>query len=74
MTAAPLRCNRSHRVVPTGALIAGYGSKCAARYGLTPQRRPRVRAPVRAGGGAEVPVLDGLEELMEAEINESEGT
>lgn len=71
MTTNPPRCNRCHRVVPTGALIAGYGRRCAARYGLTPQRRVRVRAPVRTGGG-ELPVLDGLVELMD-EIDESEG-
>lgn len=71
-TDLPPRCNRCHRRVPTGRLVAGYGVRCARRYGLTPQRRVRAKAPVRTGGGGEVPVLDGLEELMQIEESEEQ--
>lgn len=61
MTAAPpARCNRCHRVVPTGALVAGYGVKCAKRYGLAPVRRVRVGRH-RNNPAVEQPPLDGLE-------------
>lgn len=63
-------CNRCHRKVPSGRLVAGYGVRCAARYGLKPARKPRVRKPVVRRSGGE-PVLDGFEELMD--ICESEG-
>lgn len=62
-TDSPPRCNRCHRLVPTGQTVAGYGVRCAARYGLTPGRKVRVRQPARTGGGE--PVIDGWNELME---------
>jgi hypothetical protein len=71
MTAKPLRCNRCRRVLHRPP-IAGYGPKCAARYGLKPARKPRVRMPARSGGG-EVPVLDGWDELIEEECRMGEG-
>lgn len=70
MTAKPTRCNRCHRVLRQPP-ICGYGPKCAERYGLRPERRPRARQPVRTGGGDEQPsLLDLLE--TENEINEGD--
>ena len=64
-------CRACHKPVPVGPLIQGLGEKCARKRGLRPARVVRVRRPVRTGWGGE-PVLDGLEELMENESNESE--
>jgi hypothetical protein len=44
------------------------GRVCASRLGLVLAPKPRVRAPVRTGG--EVPVLDGIEELMKIDEEE----
>lgn len=60
------RCNRCRRVLRNEP-IAGYGPKCAARYGLTPERRVRIRQPARTG--VDQPVLFDLDEI---ESNESE--
>jgi hypothetical protein len=75
-TDPPPRCNRCRRVLSDPRWCAvGLGRVCASRLGLVLAPKPRVRSPVRTGGGGE-PVLDGLTELMETdEINEgSEGT
>jgi hypothetical protein len=72
MTAAatPPRCNRCRRVLSDPRWCAvGLGRVCASRLGLVLAPKPRVRAPVRTGGG-EVPVLDGWDELETNEINE----
>lgn len=68
-TAALVRCNRCRRVVrsePLWMLGHPYGPTCGRRYGLVPERRPRVRAPDRTGV-VEQPVLDGLDEDNESE-------
>lgn len=66
-----VRCNRCHRPMTDPRWCAvGLGRVCAARLGLVLAPKPRVRAPIRTDGGEEVPVLDGLNELME--INKEE--
>lgn len=56
------RCNRCRRVLRNEP-IAGYGPKCAARYGLAPERKVRVRQPERTE--VEQPVLFDLDEINE---------
>lgn len=69
-TQPPARCRRCRRPLIRSRWVAvGLGETCAARLGLVLAPKPRVRAPARTGGGGEVPVLDGLEEL-ENGINE----
>lgn len=70
-TAEPIECEKCHRKVlrsePLWMLGKPYGPKCGKRYGLQPERLPRVRAPAREPVGDEEDVLDGLAELLRAD-------
>lgn len=72
-TDQPPRCRRCHRRLVRSRWVAvGLGETCAARLGLVLTPKPRVRSPVRTGGGAEVPVLDGWDELTEIDEESEE--
>jgi hypothetical protein len=70
-TAEPIECERCHRKVrhsePLWMLGKPYGPKCGRRYGLEPEKHPRVRSPAREPTGEDEDLLDGLAEMLRAD-------